>query len=971
MGIYNLVAGQGMESPTNIPVISSALIVAGGGGGGGVNGSGGGGGDEGGGGGGGGGVGYGTLILNANSCYSVVVGAGGLGDTTVSTSSSGQSGSNTSFIGGNFSEIAYGGGGGGTGNGGGTNRIGLNGGSGGGGNGWNTNGPGGNTISGGIGTLTYYGNAGNTGFNQSFGGGGGGGGGAGGFGFSNSTGSGGAGGAGVAFNIANGSFAYYGAGGGGGANYNSGTIGGAGGPGINAPGNGGYGGNYHFSGNSGVGYGMGGGGAAGGALSTTYYGANGTNGVIIISYPGNPVFSGGLITTNGSNTVHTFNTPALFTGSTTQTDIYQPYNTLLVHGDGINGANNMVFLDNSPLNSPLYATYYLNDKILMCQGSFSPFSTTGWSNYFNGSTDYFLFPSSASALYISGAFTWEAWVYPTSSQTSIFYGNYFNSGSNNNFAIFWVPSGFNGLYLYFYQGQYGTNQSAIGTTANNITLNAWNHIAISRDSSNNWYIFINGVSQTLNTYAQNQTWNPAVNFSSPDQVGVGGNSAYKFAGYISNMRYTKSALYTSNFTPPTSPLTSATFTTLLTCQSNIFVDSSSSLTITISGSPQVQPFSPFNFTSAYSNSVGGSLSISYLDNLYNTSNNANIALGTGDFTIEAWLYSSNTQGIDASIYNSGNGGPGTLTFHANNTSTDFQRVISATIQPYAWNHIAVTRSGNTVGNLKLFVNGNLANTSNVAYNYNFTQGNITIGSSINGSLSNLRVIKGNALYTSSFNVPTSPLLPTANTVLFINANNAGVIDNTQKNNLFTYGAAAISTAQSKFGGSSIYLDANSYVSSTHNPLLDLSTGAPNFTVECWIYPFSTSNGRTAQILTKDWPYGGPNPSYGMYLTGTSGQMIFVVADATNVSSITQYTYNGISANTWTHLALVRKANNMLSFVNGNLVNTSLITITTKDSGTYFNIGTGFSGYIDEVRITKGVARYTSSFTPSSFAFPNT
>jgi hypothetical protein len=157
-------------------------------------------------------------------------------------------------------------------------------------------------------------------------------------------------------------------------------------------------------------------------------------------------------------------------------------------------------------------------------------------------------------------------------------------------------------------------------------------------------------------------------------------------------------------------------------------------------------------------------------------------------------------------------------------------------------------------------------------------------------------------------------------------------------------------------------------------MLDLSTGAPNFTVECWFY--TANNTAQASIVSKDWNQSTTNPSYGIYLN-SGATLIYMIADGTSSSIYNQYTYTGITINTWYHVALVRNGSNMLSFLNGVLANTQTISITSKDAGTTFNIGTNndtgnyFNGYIDEVRITKGIARYTSNFTPQTTAFLNT
>ena len=129
----------------------------------------------------------------------------------------------------------------------------------------------------------------------------------------------------------------------------------------------------------------------------------------------------------------------------------------------------------------------------------------------------------------------------------------------------------------------------------------------------------------------------------PWTIGQAGNSTTKFTGYISNFRVVNgTAIYTSAFTPPTVPLTAIANTSVLTCQSNRFIENSSNAyTISTVGTPSIQRFSPFNPTSPYSTSViGGS---GYFDNnsSYLTApSNAAWTFGTGDFTVEAWVYVS-------------------------------------------------------------------------------------------------------------------------------------------------------------------------------------------------------------------------------------------------------------------------------------------------------------------------------------------
>ena len=295
---------------TGSSVTATYLQVAGGGGGGGsftnTNGDGGGG---------GGGYLSGTVSLNPASSYAVTVGAGGAGGNGAGVGQ-GTSGSNSLLSAVTTTSIGGGGGGGSTG----ANayRNGLSGGSGGGAASYSGLG------SVGAGTAGQGNNGGNA--NSSSGNyPGGGGGGAGSVGGDATTTVGGSGGVGLANSIS-GTSTYY-AGGGGGGCYSTGGTPGAGGNGGGGAGNSNGGAGYSATSNTG-----GGGGGAGSTSATTSTGGNGGSGIVIISYPAPQKFGGGVVTTSGSNVIHTFTTSGTLSPLSSLTASY-----LIVAGGGGGG----------------------------------------------------------------------------------------------------------------------------------------------------------------------------------------------------------------------------------------------------------------------------------------------------------------------------------------------------------------------------------------------------------------------------------------------------------------------------------------------------------------------------------------------------------------------------------------------------------------------------------------------------------
>jgi hypothetical protein len=212
-------------------------------------------------------------------------------------------------------------------------------------------------------------------------------------------------------------------------------------------------------------------------------------------------------------------------------------------------------------------------------------------------------------------------------------------------------------------------------------------------------------------------------------------------GNISNYRFVKgTAVYTSNFTPPTAPLTAITNTSLLTCQSNRFIDNSpNNFAITVSGNTAINPTNPFTVPSSvavnnfYSTSFDGAG-----DYLTTTLTNLNYAFGTGDFTIEFWLYVNvlPTNPASAQLFDtrpaSTNGAYPLIYLENDGTIrlwvSSANRITSLAISTITWYHVAVCRSS---GSTKMFINGTQAG-STYTDSTSYLAGNALIGASYSG-----------------------------------------------------------------------------------------------------------------------------------------------------------------------------------------------------------------------------------------------
>jgi hypothetical protein len=589
------------------------------------------------------------------------------------------------------------------------------------------------------------------------------------------------------------------------------------------------------------------------------------------------------------------------------------------------------------------------------QGSFSPYGNL-WSNYFNGSSNL-LTPSSASISNFSGDFTIEGWVYLNSA---------------TSYAVLIGGDGSNGWYV-----EYSSNRgfgaydgSSFKSGSSSAIVGQWVHYAITR-ASGTLRFFING-SVTATTTSSNFNYTQALGISA-----YSGGSSF-INGYQSNVRINNTtALYTGTFTSSTTPLTAVSGTTLLTCQSNRFIDNSSNnFAITVNGSPSVQRFSPFNPTAPYSTSViGGSGYFDGSGDYLTVPNNAALQLGSSDFTIGAWVYVTATSGSAQTLIAKGTGSgnqasyviqlnsSGTWVYNiSNNGATwSYADVPIGTNTLNTWQYIALVRSGSTFTPYLNGVAGTVTTSSLTLFAGTAVLSlgsDDTGGNRLTGYISDARVVKGTAIVPSTN--PTTPSTAVTNTQLLTNFTNAGIPDLAMQNNLETVGSAQVSTTVKKYGTGSLYFNGSSNLLSPATGALGFGTG--DFTIEHWLY--FPSSPATGQLLRS----GDSGNTGGIAWQYNAGNLELY---SQNTALEIQVPFSP-SATTWYHIALTRSGTTLKVFVNGTQAGLSATSSRNFVDGAIYVAfgGAGYlNGYLDDLRITKGYARYTSNFTPPTAALP--
>lgn len=197
---------------------------------------------------------------------------------------------------------------------------------------------------------------------------------------------------------------------------------------------------------------------------------------------------------------------------------------------------------------------------------------------------------------------------------------------------------------------------------------------------------------------------------------------------------------------------------------------------------------------------------------------------------------------------------------------------------------------------------------------------------------------------------------------FEGENNSTTFVDVIGNTATPYDGAKISTAQYRFGASSVLLDGSAdYVTLSDSQDFDIATNE-DFTFECWIRR-TTNLSETRTIL-------------GMFSGTTNPRMTITTAGKLygQYGAFEAYGSTTVTADNWHHVAMSRSSNAIKLFLNGQIEGSG--TVSTGFSPTNVRIGArydgaqSFSGYIDEVRGTIGYSRYSDTFTPPDQPFPD-
>jgi hypothetical protein len=615
-------------------------------------------------------------------------------------------------------------------------------------------------------------------------------------------------------------------------------------------------------------------------------------------------------------------------------------NTLVLLKANSEGGDNYTFSDQSDSNHTITPTGYARTS------SFSPYRPNGYAQHINGGR--YIDIAASSDFSFSGQWSVEFWFWGDEQQSS--------SGTSGWHDVFQIGSSYmeinNDGYCATGSNMFGSVGSSVSGETHPILWNRWNHIAYTRDGSNVVRHYVNG------RYTNKATVTGSAGSSSnAPRLGLYTSEAAEC--FLYDVRISNTARYTSEygFDLPTAPFESDSNTMALVCTGSMLKDygpNSHAVTTNTSGTGKQIGHTPFD-RGAYDVSKHGNSAIitnarssSYVKlprsaDLYDWNPSSN------HFTLEFWLYSrafrvgspnnspcvfSHATGSDNTFYwGFGTNTSGNLYFYYYNGSAQ-TITASTTMYTNQWYHCAFYKDNS--GNIKIYLNGvQDASTTVSGTPQTSSSTDVWIGRAQNNTVGNfniadVRIVKGEAVYTGAFTPPTGPLTKTGGTYSSTTNVNTGITASNTKLLLnFPAGIEDLGqcseqvefyqsdstdvegdTGVVKYGGKpTIKTDFSAGFTSIHTPLFELYNSP--WTIEMWVR--LTQSGQASIFFDSDAGTYGGNLSARIDYADSS--RIFY----TDLGLSASYAYTNseiVFLNTWNHLVFQQNPRNMKDSENG-------------------------------------------------------